>query len=159
MENIENNQSIEKSLDAIIAESKTTIAASDSQDTPKKRGRPRKDAAANEAPKNIDTLAAFPKPAGLAPIFMMAADLPVTSIRSKFQLTSHELPSLDLDTKKIVGDQLDIVAGLWLPQGGEANKYVQTVTCLAVVGMVYGQVYMNARDIALAKLEASKNDK
>lgn len=157
MENVENNQSIEKSLDAIIQESKTTIAASEVNEAPKKRGRPRKDSAANEAPKNIEVSLAAPKPAGLAPVFMYGADFPVNIIRSKFELTRQELPSLDIESKKIVADQLDLVAGIWLPQGTESNKYVQTATCLAVVGMVYGQVYMAARDIALAKMEASKN--
>lgn len=158
MENAITNEPkvLENSLDTIINESKATIAASDTENAPKPRGRPRKGTAkqANDAPKIEDTLAAF-KPAGLAPIFMYSANIPVSMLRSKFELTSEELPSLDIESKKIVADQLDLVAGIWLPQGGEANKYVTTIGALAVVGMVYGEIYMTARDIALAK---AKND-
>lgn len=160
LENNTENAAPIADLDAVIAESKVNIAVAEEDAKPKKRGRPKKSDSEplSSTPSPAGAIPIAPKPAGLAPILMPLVDLPVYGFRRKFQLNETELPLVDKDAKEMLVGQADLVIGIFCPDASN-NKWVMLASLLGVCGFVYGGMFLQAKEISAAKIEAEKQKK
>lgn len=178
MEQVQEQISEAKTLDAVIAESRDRVDQAQAAEEKKKSGRPAKYASDEERKEarraqdraykaakrgkivsddgttiqmeRINPEPFKPTPAGMSSVLNQVVDMPIYQLRAKHQLTPEEFPGFDPEAKKELVNQADLVLGTFCPAVAN-SKWTLLGGFIFTATMLYGGLMQQASAIAATK--------